>query len=399
MFMNNNYDFYKSEIESIKSKNLYRTLRNISPTGNAEIIFNDQKFLNLSSNDYLGIADNAELLKEFYSELNDETKSNDFRLGSGSSRLLSGNYNLYEELETELAKAYNSESALVFNSGYHANIGILPATTNKGDLIISDKLNHASIIDGIKLSDADFLRYKHADYKHLEKLLAIKRNAYNKVIIISESIFSMDGDIADLQKLVEIKNKYNAMLYIDEAHAFGTRGKHGLGIAEEQNLISEIDFIVGTFGKAFASQGAFVVCKSVMREFLINKMRSLIFTTSLPPVVVNWNLFLLKKIKGFSKEREKLKLISNILREELNKSGLSIISSSNIIPVILGENSLAEEVAEEMQNHSYYIFAVRPPTVPVGTARLRISLTANIPENKVVEIADIITKLIKKYAI
>ncbi len=399
MFMNNYYDYYKSEIESIKSKNLYRTLRNISSVGNAEIIFNKKKYLNLSSNDYLGIADNTELLNEFYLEINDESKSNDFRLGSGSSRLLSGNYNLYEKLETELAKAYESESALVFNSGYHANIGILPALTGKGDLIISDKLNHASIIDGIRLSNADYLRYKHLDYKHLEKLLAAKRNNYNKVIIISESIFSMDGDVVDLQKLVDIKNKYNTMLYIDEAHAFATRGKSGLGIAEEQNLISKIDFIVGTFGKAFASQGAFVVCKSVIREFLINKMRSLIFTTSLPPVVVNWNLFLLKKIKSFSVERKKLNLISDILIEEFQKNGLSITSSSNIVPVILGKNSVAEEVATEMQKHLYYIFAVRPPTVPEGTARLRISLTANIPENKVLEIARVITKLITKHAI
>lgn len=395
--MSSTIEYYKNELEIFKEQNQFRVLRDTESLNNSQILFNEKIYYNLSSNDYLGIANNKVVINEFYDNLINGGYNKNYSLGSSSSRLLTGNYSLYTELEKAIASKYKAESSLVFNSGYHANIGILPAITKKGDLILSDKLNHASIIDGIKLSDADFIRYKHLDYEHLDKLLATNRSKFKKVIVVSESVFSMDGDVADLHKLVSLKQKYDFMLYVDEAHALGTRGNIGLGICEEQNLMHEIDFIVGTFGKAFASQGAFVVCNSILREFLINKMRSLIFTTALPPISVFWNLFLFNRIEKFSTQRENLKKISTQLKLKLEQNEYFSNSASNIIPVVLGQNALAEKVAAHMQEHGFFVFPVRPPTVPQGTARLRFSLTVDFNIQKINEIVDTLVKSVQKY--
>jgi len=290
-------NLFKEEIQKLKEMNQYRVLRNFSEKSNFHTLCNGKPYVNLSSNDYLGLAFNQSLQEEFYGEMNAENMVNKFGLGSSSSRLLTGNSSLYTELENLIAGEYDAEACLLFNSGYHANIGILPSIMKKGDILFSDKLNHASIIDGIRLSEADSIRYKHLDFDHLEKRLQTNRGNYKKAIIVTESIFSMDGDIADLNKLVALKKKYNCMLYVDEAHAVGTRGYKGLGIAEEQGYLFDIDFLIGTFGKAFASQGAFLVCSSLSKEYLVNKSRSLIFTTALPPINLYWTIFVFQKIE------------------------------------------------------------------------------------------------------
>ncbi len=388
--MNPNYNQYKEELEKLKENSSYRSFKTIEKRDGKYVYIDGTKYLNLSSNDYLGLLSDKELINEFYSDFHNNIEN--FQPGSTSSRLLTGNYKLYNQLEDELARIYSSEAALFVNSGYHANIGILPALTSKGDLILSDKLNHASVIDGLKLSDAEYIRYKHLDYNHLEDILEKKRDKYNRVFIVSESIFSMDGDIADLNRLVDIKNKYNTFLYIDEAHAVGVKGENGLGECEAQNVVTDIDIIVGTFGKALASQGAFVITSSIIKEYLVNKMRSLIFTTALPPVVIAWNLFVIKRISSYSDKREHLNNISIKLREELLIKGLNTLGNSNIIPVIIGDNDKTIELSNKLKANGLLAFPVRPPSVPVNSSRLRISLTAELTLDDIKNIPGILSK-------
>jgi len=369
--MSNILKSYQDELEKLSQTGNLRSLKQID----------EKQFkLNLSSNDYLGIA-------KMKLTLPDEKG-----MGSGSSRLLTGNFEAYKLLEDELEKLFGSP-ALFFNSGYHANIGILPALAQKGDLILSDKLNHASIIDGIKLSDADYHRYKHLDYKHLKRLLKKYRTNYNRVFIVSESIFSMDGDVADLNELIKIKNKYDCFLYVDEAHALGTRGEKGLGIAEEQNCLSQIDLLVGTFGKAMNSVGAYLICNPIIKDYLINKMRSLIFTTALPPISIAWNLQILKQSTGMQKERQHLQKLSNQFRNALQNKGIETGGDSNIIPIMIGESDNCKIIAEMMQKHGYLVFPIRPPSVPPNTARLRLSLTADMQWDDLKDLPKLISNL------
>ena len=249
---------------------------------------------------------------------------------------------------------------------------------DKQTLILADKLVHASIIDGILLSGAPFQRYRHNDYNQLETLLKKNAGQYEQLFIVTESIFSMDGDVADLRRLVELKKSYpNVSLYVDEAHAIGVRGKNGLGIAEEQDCIRDIDLLVGTFGKALASMGAYVVCSRTIREYLVNCMRPLIFSTALPPAQIAWTRFIFERLSEFSSLREELTLMSHLLSDALEGKG-GEISESHIIPYIIGENNDCISKAEELQRKGFYCLPVRPPTVPKGTARIRFSLTADI---------------------
>ena len=337
-----------------------------------------QKMLNLSSNDYLGLASRMDLRDSFLTWLQETA----LPLSSSSSRLLTGNFSVYEALEQQMCKAFGREAALLFNSGYHANTGILPALADKQTLILADKLVHASIIDGILLSGAPFQRYKHNNYEHLEQLLSKTSGQYEQTIIVTESIFSMDGDVADLHQLVRLKKSYpDVMLYIDEAHAIGVRGKNGLGIAEEQNCIGEIDFLVGTFGKALASMGAYLLCSKTIREYLVNTMRPLIFSTALPPTQIAWTHFLFDRLPEFTAERQQLSQTSRLLATALQGRG-GEISNSHIIPFIIGGNEGCIQKALQLQRKGFYCLPVRPPTVPQGTARIRFPLTASIhPED------------------
>ena len=361
---------YKITLENLKSNDNYR----IFPNNNSDLI-------NLCSNDYLGLNNDKQLYEGFFKEY--ESKA--YKFSSSSSRLLSGNSTEHVELEKLLADSYKSEACLLFNSGYHANIGIISALAGKNDLIIADKLVHASIIDGAKLSLAKHLRFNHLDYLHLEKTLEKHRNDYENVFIISESIFSMDGDIADLSKLIKLKQKYNCLLYIDEAHAVGTRGKNGLGCIEEFQITKDVDFIVGTFGKALASIGAFVVCSNLFKEYLINHSRSLIFTTALPPINLAWTKYIFERLPEFYQRREKLKSISKQFCNLLN-----LKSQSNIIPLIIGTNKEAVDVSQTLKQHGFNVLPIRYPTVAKGTARLRFSLSADMNIKQLVPVNNIL---------
>jgi len=376
-------DFY-SELELLKQKNLYRKIRPpFFHSENNTIEKNGQHLINLSSNDYLGFAFDKDLIKSFIEKMNSENIEN-YYLASSGSRLLSGNSFAYEELEDKISLSYRRRSVIIFNSGYHANVGIIPALVGKEDGIFLDKLCHASIIDGVMLSGASFHRYNHLDYDHLETLLKKYRGNCKRAIIITESVFSMDGDIADIKILNGLKNRYNLLLYVDEAHAVGVFGNNGLGIAERENIISEVDLILGTFGKAFASIGSFLVCDKVIKEYLINKMRSFIYTTALPPMVLSWNRFVFEKSlsdNGASR-RKHLNLISDNFRERLKENGFSTIGNSQIVPLVTFSNNSAIKFSEELIKKGFYALPVRYPTVPKGKSRIRFSITANLTENQ-----------------
>ena len=370
-------DRYSSQLDTLAHNGNLRKLPDMEPQG-LYLVRDGVSMLNLSSNDYLGLADNVALKSEFLQTLDPQT----CRFSSTSSRLLTGNYSAYTRLEKRLTQLYGAESALVFNSGYHANSGILPAVTDSRSLILADKLVHASIVDGIGLSKARCIRYRHNNYEQLERLVAENAEQYERIFIVTESIFSMDGDESDLPRLVALKQRYpQVYLYLDEAHAFGVRGKLGLGCAEEQGVVGDIDFLVGTFGKAAASMGAFVICSETMKQYLVNTMRPLIFTTALPPVNLEWTLFIVNKICDMQERRVHLAQIGRRVRAVLNPLNGGIVSSSHIIPYVLGESERAVEVALSLQHEGFYLLPVRPPTVPPGTSRLRISLNADCSDS------------------
>ncbi|MCM0328658.1 8-amino-7-oxononanoate synthase [Bacteroides fragilis] len=367
------------ELKLLKEQNNFRILPTLIHQGK-EVIINGQRMLNLSSNDYLGLANDTVLLNAFWQTV----KPEEVKFSSSSSRLLTGNFAAYGELEDLLSSLFGTEAALVFNCGYHANTGILPAICNTKTLILADKLVHASLIDGIRLSEAKYIRYRHNEYSQLEKLVETHHKQYEQVIIVTESIFSMDGDEADLPRLIKLKQKYpNILLYVDEAHAVGVRGAGGLGCAEAYGCIADIDFLVGTFGKALASAGAYVVCRQVIRDYLINKMRPFIFTTGLPPVTLQWTSFVLRHLAEYQEKREHLAAISKCLRVALREKGYSSTSVSQIVPMVAGESVTAIQIAKELQRKGFYALPVRPPTVPEGTSRIRFSLTADVTDEEV----------------
>lgn len=326
----------------------------------------DKTLINLSSNDYLGVAANSELKALFHRSVDVEKLS----YGAASSRLLTGNHSSYSKLESTLASLYGSEDALVFNSGYHAGVGLMPAVVGRGDLVIADKLIHASIIDGIKISGAALWRYPHLDYDKLDSYLSKHRDSYSRVVIATESIFSMDGDCADLVKLSEIKSKYGAVLYVDEAHSVGVEGVNGLGLSHKQGVFDQVDLFVGTFGKAFASVGAYVICSSKMKSYLVNRTRSLIFTTALPEINIAWSNFIIEQ--DLSEYRDRLRGYV----EELSVQ-------SHIFPIIIGSNGNAIKASEQFAEQNILVMPVRYPTVPKGSARLRFSLSASLREEDI----------------
>jgi 8-amino-7-oxononanoate synthase len=382
-------------LKRIREQGLERRVLPLQVQDGARISYDDQEYLNLASNDYLGLATNQDLLQNFYAEQNGENLLHRFGPGSTASRLMTGNHPVNLELEDRLSALYAPGQALVFNSGYHLNVGILPALAGKDDLILADKLCHASLIDGMRLSRATIIRYPHLDYARLQILLDEKHKQYSQVFIVTESVFSMDGDEADLKKLVALKQQYQAVLYVDDAHGVGIRGAQGLGLGEEQQVLAQIEILVGTFGKAYGSQGAFVICSQLLRELLVNTARSFIFTTGLPPVTLSWLLFVLQRLPQMQQERDYVQELSHWLRRELSATGLVTGGSSNIIPVMIGDAGQAIQVAERLRQEGYWINAVRPPTVPAGTARLRLSLTAAMDRKELASLPERIAKAIR----
>ena len=361
----------EEELNKLKQNNQLRMIPDIESKSDGKIVVDGVEYINFASNDYLGISTKEILRLEFLNQTNNNALP---LLSSASARLLTGSSPEYTELEKTVANILGKEKALIFNTGYQANLGVVSALIGKGDVVFSDKLNHASIIDGMKLSGGDFFRYRHLDYEHLEKMLSEKRGQYKRALIISESVFSMDGDIADTDKLIELKNKYNCLLMIDEAHAFCTFGDTLAGICYGK----DIDIITATFGKAVGSFGAFCVSNEKIISYLINKARSFIFSTSVPPLNIAWSNWLLtKKCIYLQKQKKKLETLTKAVHALLKLRGIETPSKTHIIPLVIGSNEKTLEISEILRSMGYYIPAIRPPTVPEGTSRLRISLTAD----------------------
>ncbi|APB79430.1 TPA: 8-amino-7-oxononanoate synthase [Pasteurella multocida] len=367
--------YYQQQLADLKAQNQFRQLPQLIHRGRF-IQREDNTMLNMSSNDYLGLANNEALRQAFFAQYQDQLPA----LTSSSSRLLTGSFPIYDELESLMAQAFGRETALLFNSGYHANIGILPALADKKTLIVADKLVHASMIDGIRLAQCEFVRFRHHDYAHLEQILQKNDRTFERIIVVMESVFSMDGDCADLTQLVALKQRYpQVMLYVDEAHAIGVLGEKGLGLAEQQGCINQIDILVGTFGKALGSMGAYVICDQVIRDYLVNKMRPLIFSTALPPFNVAWTHFVFQQLPHLQAERAHLAQLSQHLRQAIvDIFQVPMPSESCIVPYILGDNELTVRTAQRLQQQGYYCLPIRPPTVPKGTSRIRFSLTADM---------------------
>lgn len=358
---------YCTVLENLKENSHFRYIRDFEGKDEKYIYLNGKKLINLSSNNYLGFADNRSITGEFlnYSGCG-------YSFGSASARLLTGTLPVYKELENLISEMFKKEKTLLFNSGYHANVGINSSIAGKGDVIFSDKLNHASIIDGMKLSEGKFFRYPHNNMEALEKLLIRERKNFKNAVIVSESVFSMDGDIADLNKLTELKEKYNCILILDEAHAFGVFGENGLGVNETLGLTDKIDLIVGTFGKAIGSTGAFVTGNSTLIDYLTNKARSFIFSTALPPINIAFSKWIIEnKLPNTFEKRMKM-------LETGRKAG----SESHIIPVVIGGNKETVDTCDVLFHNGYFTLPIRPPTVPEGTSRLRLSLTTEINEKE-----------------
>ena len=358
----------KEELRNLQVIGQFRQIPEIEYKLDGKVVIDGKEYINFASNDYLGISTKSALRNEFISQ-------NTSLLSSASARLLTGTSNEFKELEKTLSKLFNKEACLIFNSGYQCNLGVISALCQKSDVVFSDRLNHASIIDGMRLSEGDFIRYKHLDYDNLEQILSKKRGNYRRAIIVSESVFSMDGDIADIDKLIELKNKYNCILMIDEAHAFCAFGNDLSGITSGK----DVDIITATFGKALGSFGAFCVSNNDIINYLINKSRSFIFSTSVPPFNIAWTNWLLEVNKNYLYEQKsKLAEITQKAHNVLNEYNLSTPSKTHIIPIIIGDNDKTNKVSEKLRAEGFYIPAIRPPTVPSGTSRLRISLTSDI---------------------
>jgi len=368
-------DHYAEQLDQLKQQGNFRQFT-LNQQQGRWINIQDRTMLNLASNDYLGLAADLRLREEFLDTLQIDRAL----FSSSSSRLLTGNFAEYEQFENSLSKAFG-RAALLFNSGYHMNIGILPALADSKTVILADKLVHASMIDGIRLSNAQYVRYRHNDLQHLEQLLQKYQQdeQVERIIVVTESIFSMDGDETDLAALAQLKQRFvKTMLYVDEAHAIGVRGGHGLGCAEQYGVLHQIDFLVGTFGKAIASIGGYIICDPIIRDYLINKMRPLIFSTALPPISMAWSDFIFNKVLNMQQQRQHLAEISHFLQQAVIAKGFLSPSSSHIIPIIVGESNAAIEKARYVQQQGFYAMPVRPPTVPQNSSRLRISLTSMV---------------------
>ncbi len=371
-------------------------LRTVKPKSQCgtKIIVDSHEYVNLSSNDYLGLASDLNLAFEFLSDVLHKDNNNklnaDIRMSSSGSPLLTGAHLSYVDAENAMEELFNKK-ALFFNSGFSANSGVISALATENNLIIADKLAHASIIDGMMTAKGKCLRYAHNDYEHLEKLLNAHADKYDSVIIVTEAVFSMDGDSCDLKKLVELKHKFhNVYLYVDEAHSFCLYSDNGAGLCHLNQVTDEIDFILTTFGKGLGSQGACILCNETARDYLINTSRSLIFSTALSPLAFAHANFMVKYMQMRNDLRERLHSISSYIHNTLNESGYENVSQSQIIPVLTYENEKAVKACAFFKEHGFYAMPIRHPTVPKGKARLRLSLTASLSDDQVEQLKDTI---------
>ncbi len=370
------YSDLAQELEKLHEQHLFRELRSLTGVPAEWVEMQGKRLLNLSSNNYLGIADHPSL------KIAASLAVEQLGCSATSARLIVGNYELYDQVEKDLTQFKNTEAALMFNSGYSANVGIITTLAGKEDIILSDKTNHASIIDGVRLSGAQYLCYKHIDMADLERCLKIAQG-YRRILIITDSVFSMDGDLAPLPAIVELKEKYGAVLMIDEAHGGGVFGENGRGLAEFYGVSDRVEINMATLGKAFGCSGAYVAGRKVLIDYLRNKARSFIFTTGLPPSVVASVQAALQVVQQESWRRKEVLTKAAWVRDELAKGGFKLLNSeSQIIPILVGDNAPTLEFSKRLFDVNILAMAVRPPTVPLNAARLRLTVMATHSEEE-----------------
>jgi len=362
--------FIDQTLLELTQRGLKRKIRTIEGRQNREITIDGRKVLNFCSNNYLGLADDPRLGAAATASIVAEG------FGAGASRLVCGNFSSHQKLEDCIAKFKGTERALLFNTGYIANMGIISSLYGRGDMIFSDKLNHASIIDGILLSGAEYKRYAHADMESLAAMLKAAPESVKK-LIITDSVFSMDGDIAPLPAIVALAKKYSAAVMVDEAHGLGVLGRNGKGAVEHFGLEGQVDIQMGTFSKAAGSFGAYCCGSARLIDFLINKARSFIYTTGLPPNVAAASLKGLEIIVKEPQRREKMWENTKFITNGLKEMGFDTLNTQTpIIPIVVKDSSLSVDFSEKLLAAGIFVSAIRPPTVPANTARLRVTVMA-----------------------
>ncbi|SDZ34982.1 2-amino-3-ketobutyrate coenzyme A ligase [Proteiniborus ethanoligenes] len=377
--MSNIHDlvFLKEKIQELKDQGVYRKLPVLEGANDAEVILNGKQVINLSSNNYLGFANHPRLKKASIEAIEK------YGAGAGAVRTIIGNMTIHEELEELLAKFKREEAAMVFQSGFNCNAGAIQAITEKGDIIISDELNHASIIDGARLSRADKAVYKHADMDSLEQVLKESRDKYRNILIITDGVFSMDGDIAKLPEIVELAEKYEAMTYVDDAHGSGVLGESGRGTVDHFGLHGRIDFTIGTLSKAIGVVGGYVAGSKTMQEWLNHRGRPILFSTALPPASVGAIIEAIRMLMETTEYTDRLWKNAKHFKQKLGALGFNTgHSETPITPVIIGDEAKTMEFSRRLFDNGVFVSGIVFPTVPKGTGRLRCMVTAGHTEEQ-----------------
>lgn len=381
------------KLAQIKHKGLYRSRRITDSAQSTEMLVDGRKCLAFCSNDYLGIANHPKVIAAF------THAAQHTGVGSGASHLITGHHRLHHQLEEELAEFTRRDRALLFSTGYMANMGVVSALFGRNDSVFADRLNHASLNDACLLSGAEFKRYTHADTHMLAQQLA--DNACDSKLVVTDGVFSMDGDVAPLPELVAVANQHDATLMIDDAHGLGVLGTHGGGTLEQFGLDqNDVPILMGTLGKAFGSFGAFVAGDDDLIEFLINRARTYIYTTALPPAVAAATSASLKLVQEESWRREKLNTLIKHLRDSASASGLALADSDTAIQLLMvGTTEQAVCLSASLLEHDILVPAIRPPTVPEGSARLRITLSAQHTEPQIDRLLDVLADTLSQKAV
>ena len=364
-------EFLKKKVQELKNQGLYKELVTLDGPNEAECSINGKKVINLSSNNYLGFANHPRLKKAAIEAVEK------YGAGAGAVRPIIGNMKIHDDLEKLLTEFKREEAVLVFQSGFNCNAGVIQALTDKGDLIISDRLNHASIIDGTRLSKADKAVFEHSDMADLEKVLKEKRAQYENVLIITDGVFSMDGDIANLPGIVELAEKYNCLTYVDDAHSSGVLGESGRGTVDHFKLHGRVDIVMGTLSKAIGSVGGYVAGRQVTIDWLKNRGRPFLFSTGLPPAAIGAAIEAVKMLMSSTEYTDKLWANAKFFKEGLGKLGFNTGNSETpITPVIVGDEAKTLQFSKKLFENGLFSGPIVFPTVPKGTGRVRCMVTA-----------------------
>jgi 8-amino-7-oxononanoate synthase len=360
----------QERLDEIRNQGLYRRMRMISGPQGPRVLLDGKPVLLLCSNNYLGLADHPRV-REAAAEA-----AMRYGAGAGASRLVSGNMTIHRRLEEQLADFEGTEKCVLFGSGYLANAGVVSAVAREGDVVFSDRLNHASIVDGCRLAKADSVVYDHCDTEQLE--WGLRQAEGRGALIVTDGVFSMDGDVAPLEAIVELAQRYDARVMVDEAHGTGAIGPDGRGAVAAAGLDGEVDLVVGTLGKSLGSYGAYACCDKTMARYLVNTARTLIFSTALPPPSVAAAMAALGLLREQPRRVDKLRRNGEALREALRAEGLDVgESETQIVPLVVGRAGDAVRASEQALENGVFASAIRPPTVPEGTSRLRLAVMAS----------------------